>query len=84
MNDMDKQTDALAARSFDEVEVGFYPAGAGAICVFVNQGGVCIFRERVGLHAELSGAARGALTADVLRAMKVTLRVENISTEGVE
>ncbi len=55
-----------------EYEVGSYAKGSDVV-VYVNQGGVCIFRRVVRLRPELSG--KGALSLDQLRVLSARFSV---------
>ena len=66
---------SVALRALLECECGFYPSADGAVIVFFNQGGVCLFRQRVELRPELSGEARKSLTISTLQALQLSVRL---------
>ena len=57
-------TDAQAQVKIDGIELALYHHG-DAVTIYVNQGGVCIFRERVALIPELT--ASGVVSVETLR-----------------
>jgi hypothetical protein len=61
---MTKDTQAVV--KLDELELGLYRRG-DEVVVYVNQGGVCIFRKNVGLVAELAGEAGKVVSLETLR-----------------
>ena len=67
-------SDTQAMVKLDELELGLYRRG-GEVVVYVNQGGVCIFRESVGLVPELADGDGKVVSLETLRRVSKSVRV---------
>lgn len=66
----DEQRQAVV--KMDGFELGVYRQGSEVV-VYLNQGGVCLLRERVALLPELAGG--GDISVETLRRLAGTVRV---------
>ena len=69
---MDSDTKAIV--KLDELELGLYRRG-NEICVYLNQGQVCIFRQIVELVPELGGVEGKVVNLETLRRLNKMVRV---------
>ena len=69
---MSKDTQAMV--KLDELELGLYRRGSEVV-VYVNQGGVCIFRKNVGLIPELADGDGKVVSLETLRRVSKSVRV---------
>ena len=60
----------------DELEIGLYRQGT-AVIAYVNQGPICLLRQRIELLPELSGEGTGAVDLDTLRRVAMTVRIDS-------
>ena len=67
-------SDTQVMVKLDELELGLYRRG-GEVVVYVNQGGVCLFRENIELVPELAGEDGKVVSLETLRRVSKRVRV---------